>query len=160
MDKIHIRKAKIDNINQVAQIYCQSFDSNYVNENWNLKSAKKLISFYFCIKSSILLVAEINKKVVGGFAGLIKPWFDGNHLVDTELFVAKEHRKLGIGKLLLKEAITTAIDKYKISKVEGATFSQKVFPMSWYKKIGFKKIDDLMLIEGNAKDILKKLSDF
>jgi hypothetical protein len=32
-------------------------------------------------------------------------------------------------------------------------------PYSWYERIGFKKVEDLFLIEGDPDDIFKNIKD-
>jgi GNAT superfamily N-acetyltransferase len=67
------------------------------------------------------------------------------------------HNK-GIGKKLFKKLIQVALKKYKITLVNGTTYigSDKM-PYLWYDRIGFKKVDNLFIVAGDPKNILKEL---
>jgi len=45
----------------------------------------------------LAFLAEVNGKIAGGICGIIKPWWDGNHLVETELFLRPEFQRQKVG---------------------------------------------------------------
>lgn len=48
--------------------------------------------------------------------------------------------------------------KYNITCVNGTTYNgENKMPYSWYERIGFKKVEDLLLIESNPNDIIDKI---
>jgi len=59
---------------------------------------------------------------MGGFVAGIKPWWDGNHLVDGEIFIHPKFQKKGFGKLLSKYMYETAIKKYNVVSFNTITF--------------------------------------
>lgn len=88
----------------------------------------------------------------------LKPWWDGMHLEDGELFVLKEYRQMGIAKNLIKTLFEYAIEKYDATMLEAHTYEdENGFPYCWYKKLGFETIDDWKIINGDIKKIVKKL---
>ena len=102
-------------------------------------------------------VASYNGKVVGAFVAGIKPWWDGNHLLDGELIVDPDYQKKGIGKLLLKAILRKAINKYNVTVWEAVTFRKTKFPLSWYRKLGFHEIKEWAIFGGDVRKALKKV---
>lgn len=71
-----------------------------------------------------------------------------------EIIVDPKHRKYGTALKLISKVFEIAIEKYNISKVEGTTYEDETgAPFKLYKRIGFKKIDDLFLIECDVDKI-------
>ena len=88
----------------------------------------------------------------------LKPWWDGMHLEDGEVFVCKEYQKRGIAKMLFKKLFEYAIDKYDATTLEAHTYEdENGFPYCWYKRLGFETIDDWKIISGDIKKIVNKL---
>ena len=152
-----IRKADKEDLREIANIFARVYADFDVGEKWTNESAYKLMSYWFDRQSDLFFVAEIDNKLIGGFVSGIKPWWDGNHLVDGELFVDPKYQKKGIGRELSKVMYTNAIKKYNIVSVEGITFRNKKFPLSWHKSIGFREIDEWVLIGGKPKSLLNNL---
>lgn len=89
---------------------------------------------------------------------LLKPWWDGIHLEDGEVFVCEDYRQIGIAKELFKTLFQYAIEKYDATVFEAHTYEDKNgFPYCWYKRLGFQTVDDWKIINGNIKEIINKL---
>jgi GNAT superfamily N-acetyltransferase len=157
MEKLIIRQVRKDELKEVAKVYAKVFTEFNVNERWSEESAINLLICLFSRQSDLCFVADINGKIVGGYFATIKPWWDGNHLIDAELFVDSSYRKEGIGKKLSIKMYETALKRYNISLIEASTFKNRKFPMSWHKSIGLKESKELILIEGNPSEMLKNL---
>lgn len=66
----------------------------------------------------------------------------------AKLLKGANFRKFGTALKLITQVFDVAIKKYNVSKVEGTTYEdENGAPFKIYKKIGFKRIDDLFLIE-------------
>ena len=88
----------------------------------------------------------------------LKPWWDGMHLEDGEVFVFKQYQQKGIAKMLFKRLFEYAIEKYDATTLEAHTYEdENGFPYCWYKRLGFETIDDWKIISGGIKMIVKKL---
>jgi GNAT superfamily N-acetyltransferase len=153
---------QIANIEQVdlkdlAHIYTAEYMRLDIGEKWTFEKAEVLLEHFLKAQPDLAFTAKEEEKPVGGFFGLIKPWWDGNHLVDFELFVDSNHHGKKVGKQLLAHAIRTAREKYQITSVDGATFNNFDFPFSWYKRIGFEIPGNLMMISADAKVVQKAL---
>lgn len=84
---------------------------------------------------------------------LVKPWHDGNGLIETEIFVAIDYQKQGIASRLFLEYFKIAIEKYDAKIIEANTYQEEDGnPLNWYKQQGYKVIDEWYVINGNVKD--------
>lgn len=153
-----IRLVKLEDIDELSVIYKDLYDNISIGENWTLESSKKLLMYWYNKQKDLFLVAIENKHPVGAVVSGVKEWFDGIRLVDSEIFVAKEYQKKCIGKELMKEHLKIAKIKYNATKMEFHTYGDETeFPQLWYNRLGFKKDEELIIMNGNVDVILKSL---
>ncbi len=143
-----------DDLNRLAQIYTDAYNSLNIGEHWDSSSAHQLLLHLYEHQSDLFFVAIKDGQVVGGIVSLVKPWWDGNHITDGELFVDPNHQGSGIGSLLIKRMFEEAKDKY--DAVSWDTFTHVVHdhPLKWYKKLGFKEIKEWTMITENIDEVL------
>jgi L-amino acid N-acyltransferase YncA len=154
---LKIRLIKEQELKRVAEIYKKAYNNLNSGENWTDKSAYKLLKHLFNKQPDLFFAAEADGKLVGGFTAGIKPWCDGDHLAANEIFVDPDYQKQGIGNELAKVMYKTALEKYNVVLVEGTTFRNLEFPLSWHKAKGFEEIKDWMLISADPKVLLENL---
>ncbi|MGV8150796.1 MAG: GNAT family N-acetyltransferase [Candidatus Woesearchaeota archaeon] len=148
---------KKSDILPLSKIYTRVYTHFDVGEKWTDASSYSLLLYWYKRQKDLCIVAEISGKPVGAFVAGIKPWHDGNHLVDGEIFVDPNLQKSGIGKALSIEMYERAINKYGAICFDATTFKDKIFPLSWYISLGFKEVNNWTIITGNLKQVLKKL---
>lgn len=137
-----------------AKILKDIYNSNVLSEGWTKQSSKAICEFYYNLQPDLFFVAKKEGKVVGFSFSYIKPWADGNHLMVEEISVDPNFRKFGTALKLISNVFDVAIKKYNITKVEGTTYEdENGAPFKIYKKLGFKKVDDLFLIECDVNKI-------
>jgi len=156
---LNIRPVKKEDLDVLGDIFAKVYEVFDVGERWTIDSARALMRYWFNKQSDLAFLAEYDDKVVGGFLSGIKPWWDGNHLFDGELFVHPDFQDKKIGKALLKKLLTEAVKKYDAKIFDAFTFNGSDFPLSWYKKIGFHVITEWTMFSGNIEEILKGLKD-
>lgn len=155
---ISIKNIKESELTQCAEILRQIYNNNVLNEGWTDKSSLAICRFFYVLNPDLFFVAKDGENVIGFTFSFVKPWADGNQLMIEELSVKEEYRKNKIATGLLKTLIKKAKENYKITCVNGTTYlGENSMPYSWYKRIKFKKVKDLFLIEGNPDDILTNL---
>jgi predicted N-acetyltransferase YhbS len=154
--KINIKLMTEENIPEAAKIYADVFNQTYPDENWTVGSAKDLLNYFYKTQPDLFLLATDEGKVIGCVAGIIKPWWNGLSFSDGELFVKLEYQNQKVGKQLLREVIKRAVDRYKISGIQGLTDGRTRFPLSWYKRVGLRE-SGYVHIEGEAQEILDNL---
>lgn len=156
---INISNLKNDkDLEIMAEAYSNYYANSVLEEKWTTPSALKMFKYFYDKNPDLLFVAYDNEKPVGMIMSLLKPWWDGMHLEDGELFVCEEYKKQGIAKQLIKTLFTYAIEKYDATVLEAHTYEdENGFPYCWYKRLGFETVDDWKIISGNIKEIVHKL---
>jgi GNAT superfamily N-acetyltransferase len=147
-----IRKSRKADIAMLAKIYKQAYDRPKFGEKWGFKEAKALSDFYFQQKNFLGLTALVDGKIVGAFFSYVKPWHDGNHLGEGELFVAPRYQNQKIGTKLFLEMMVLA-QKKKCVVHELVAYPRIA---RWYAKIGMKSTN-LQYMAGDIKKIIKKI---
>ena len=153
-----IRNVKIEDIETLCVTYKELYDNIDIGEYWTENAAKELLNYYYNKQKDLFFVAEIENKVVGAVMSLVKPWFDGNRLIETEVFVSKDFQRMHIARELYKKHFKEAIKLYSCNVIEFHTYgNEDEHPQNWYKRIGFSKDEELIIMNGKIKDILNKM---
>lgn len=156
-----IRLVKKSDLNDLAIIYKDLYDNADIGENWTIEKAYELLLYWFDKQKDLFFVAEEDNKPIGAIVSGVKSWFDGLRLVDTEIFVSQEYQGKHIAKNLMLQHLKEAKIKYNVNVIEFHTYGEEnEFPQNWYKRIGFKKDEELIIMNGNVEDILNKLGYF
>lgn len=143
----------------LSEIYAEVYKVFDVGERWMSESAYKLLEYWFLRQPDLAFVAEFNGKIVGAFIVGVKPWWDGYHLTDGEIFVHPEYQKHGIGSELLKVVFKKAIEKYNATAWYTITFKGATHPLSWYKSLGFSETEEWVMISGDIRKALSILEN-
>ncbi len=157
MRSVTIRPVWQKDLGRLAQIYADVYKAFDVGERWDKRAAGRLMAYWFKRQPDLFFVAEWKEKVVGAAVAGIKPWCDGNHLVDGEIFVHPDNQNQGIGAKLNRVLLERALQKYNAGTIDAVTFRNHEFPLCWYKRLGFKEVGEWVIISGKIKDILEKI---
>lgn len=145
-------------LKDLGLVYSECFNLADIGEHWTVEAATKFLTYLWKIQPDLFFIATLDKEIVGGIVGIIKPWCDGTHIHEIELFVHPNHQKRGVASTLTRYLVKTALDKYKITEFEGiADGNLHDFPLSWYKRIGVVPTG-LIHIAGKPDIILERLS--
>lgn len=142
----------------LAEIYLEAYNCIVdLGEKWTRPTALELIKHFYKQQPDLFFTAHVDNKVIGGIVSSVKPWWDGNHLTDGELFVDPNFQGQGIGTHLLQKMFQVAEEKY--GAVSWDTFTHRVHehPLRWYKKMGFTEIAQWVMISGDLKKVLRKI---
>jgi GNAT superfamily N-acetyltransferase len=142
----------------LGKIYVDVYEHFDVGERWDVESAVSLIRYWYERQPDLAFVAEIDSIIVGAFIAGVKPWWDGNHLVDGELFVSPAHQSSGVGTQLSITLYETALEKYKVVSFDTYTFKNTEFPLKWYESQGFEVNSEWVLIAGDVKQAVRYLT--
>lgn len=135
INNLHIKlrkfESKFDEI-QIASKKTSSFSLNWFKKNINNKKIR-------------IIVAEENNKIIGYIMGWIEykktfgPYlFNKKVCFITDLFILKEYRKKGIGKLLVK-GIMRWFKSKRISSIELNVYTKSKSAIEFWKRMGLKE---------------------
>ncbi|MBP9816138.1 GNAT family N-acetyltransferase [Candidatus Woesebacteria bacterium] len=155
---MEIRPARKEDIDKLADIFVAAYNPLNIGEEWTKETAIVMLAHLFEIQPDLTFVAIIDNEIVGGTNAIVKPWWDGNHITDGEIFVESGHQGQKIGKKLLKRLFQEAKNKY--SAVSWDTFTHVVHehPLTWYKSMGFEEIPHWTMITGDIDKVLQNLT--
>lgn len=142
----------------IAEEYANYYNSSVLQEKWTKETVIELFQYFYNQSPDLLFIAYDNNNPIGVIMSCLKPWWDGMHLEDGEVFVCKEYRHGGVAKKLFKKLFDYAIEKYDATTFEAHTYEdENGFPYCWYKRLGFETVDDWKIISGDIKEIVNKL---
>lgn len=154
-----IQPATKKDLEELAPIYKIAYNSLDIGEQWTDEKALVLLKHLFDEQPDLFLKAVEDNKIVGAITAIVKPWWDGNHITDGELFIDPNYQGKSIGKALIKALFELADRQYQA--ISWDTFTHRVYehPLKWYKSIGFKEIDQWVMISGDIKTVLNNLKN-
>ncbi len=156
MKEIKIIPVLEKDLKELAKIYTSTYSNFDIGERWTEETSYKMLKYWFDRQPDLFFLAKCEEKVVGAFTVGVKPWWDGNHLVDGEIFVNPDCQKKGVGKELLRFVSEYAKKKYNVVQFDSYTVRDK-YPLKWYKSIGFKEIKEWVLISIKVEKLLENL---
>lgn len=156
---IEIRDIKASDLEEVARIFADAYRPERTGEHWTVDSAKEVVQYWFDRSPDDMKIAAVEDgKILGAFFADIKPWWDGPRMVDGEFFVYTDLQGKGIGRRLMTEMLTRAQNNHNAKCFETITFEpDDQHPLKWYLSIGFKKVNDWVIIEGPVDGMLDNL---
>lgn len=154
---INYRNVKECDLKELSKLYVEVYKEANEKEVWEVESAYSLLKTLYDSAGKCFVVAVIEDQIVGAFGGMLKPWWNGMHLVETELLVDKKYRGLGISKKLQLELAIRAKENYNVKYIEGVTFTDRDFPLSFYKRIGWEEDEQLVPICVDVQELIKNL---
>lgn len=156
---VNLRLAKTEDLQTLSEVYVVAYNVLNIGEKWTESKAYELIKYLFEDQPDLFFVATVDEKVVGGIVATVRPWWDGNHLIEGEIFIHPDFQKKGIGVKLIKQLFTTAKEEYHV--VSWDTFTHRVHknPLAWYKQLGFEEIKHWVMITGNIDKVLKTIKE-
>jgi len=139
--KLKLRKAKLKDFKEIAEIYKTEFSKSPYNEKWTFPIAFNKVKIFsrYCD----IYVLEYEKEIVGFI--VVNPYemFPGSVAFGEEIAVKSEFQRRGFGTFILKEI-------FKIYKKRGYErfigIASKKGPIKLYKRINLiqSKIDVLV----------------
>lgn len=153
----NIRAVQVEDLPVLAHLYVKTYDNFDVGEKWDKATALQLLTYWLKKQPDLAFLAETDGIVSGAFFAAIKPWWDGAHLIDGELFVDPGMQKRGVGSELSVRMFEEAKAKHGAKVWDTYTFRNSKHPLSWYANLGFNEIREWVMISGNLDEALKRL---
>ncbi|HEU5121939.1 MAG TPA: GNAT family N-acetyltransferase [Candidatus Saccharimonadales bacterium] len=156
--EVTIRPVHTTDFNDLAALYCESYNTLHdLGETWTKDSAHRFISHFYRRQPDLFFLAEHNGIIVGAIVAAIQPWWDGNHLVEGEVFIHAEYRHTTLNKQLLKTLLTEARDTYNAVAWDTLTPVTDKHPLASYKEIGFSEVPQWAAVSGEVRTVLERL---
>ena len=152
-----VRPVDESDLPALGRAYVKSFKEVDSSEEWTEERAVELLKFIFSKQPDLSFLVEDGNEIGGGALGMIKPWWDGNHLVETELFLVPTFQNKGVGTALFLHFLESAADIYKVNVMESVTFKNLEFPLSWYMRLGFEAKSDWQVMFGDVARVIQGL---
>lgn len=134
MDKFEIRKAKREDLNEVAILY-----KEFWGDNSNVERMHERFEFISQDTRYCLLVAELNLKIVGTIFGVVCDELYGECLpfmVMEDLIVISSHKRTGVATRLISRLEEYA-KQMKCTQIQFITESNRNDAIRFYESIGF-----------------------
>jgi len=139
LTKIRTKNLTNDQINKICKIKMQKWkfnfksQKNYFLNNYNSNDIHHLV--------------YINNKIIGYNCLKFIKYFNKSIIIFDSLIVDKNHRKIGISKIILKSSIKQIFSK----RIECYLYSDKIL-CKYYEKYGWVRINKKKLIPLNKKN--------
>lgn len=155
---VKLRLVRPTDFMSLAKIYRDFYNFlEELGETWTQESAHRLISHFYHRQSDLFFLAEYNSEIVGAIVAAIQPWWDGNRLVEGEVFIDMRYHSTSLNKKLVKELLTNARDKYQAVAWDTLTPTNSKHPLGQYEQLGFIDVPKWAAISGDIHVALEKL---
>lgn len=153
-----IRLLRESDVPAVAAVYARAFNALELGEEWSQEAAEGLMGYWYKHQPDLFFAAfDESGNVLGAIVFGIKPWWNGPHLTDGELFVDPDHQGRGVAKSLLRKEIQEAVRLHEIVEIEAIADREHAFPIGWYDRIGIRQTG-LAHIAGDPQEVLRNLT--
>jgi len=141
----------------VANGYVAAFHQVDPAEEWTAKKAQQLVSFFLKHQPDLAFMAEVDGRCAGAVMGIVKPWWNGPCLVETEMFVDPQYARKGVGTLLGQHYVRAAVAEYDVQTLHAITFKNFEFPAALFSRVGFIDKSEWKVIVADAPKLLRRL---
>jgi ribosomal protein S18 acetylase RimI-like enzyme len=139
LNDIKIRSAEKTDIDAILELLYDLGRPRPKNKSEKIRFGKQIL-LYITNRDKKILVAESNSKVVGAVSMIFIPKLNriNPELYIPDLVVAKGHRRLGVGKLLMDSCIGVA-KKKNCFRIRLESGHQRKEAHRFYKKLRFEQ---------------------
>ena len=118
------------------------------------------MQYFYHYQPDLFICAYDDGIPIAAVMSTLKPYFDGMHLSNTEIFVSEDYNALNIGKKLLETHFELANSKYNARHIDTITYKNILdTPLDLCKKVGLKPNHDLVVLNGNLENCLKLIRE-
>lgn len=157
---ITFKEVKEKDLSVLASLYSVIYLNIETSETWTYPTALSYMQYFYHHQPDLFICAYDEGIPIGAIMSTLKPYYDGMHLTGLELFVSEDYREQNIGKKLLEMHLELANAKYDVSHID--TIVNKNISddsLNWCKNVGLDINSNLIVLNGNLDNCLKKLRE-
>ena len=151
---ITFQEAKEKDLKILASLYSVALLDLKPEENWTNPTALSHLNYFYNIQPDLFICAYDDGIPIGAIFSVLKPYWDGLHLTELEVFVSKDYQGKHIGRKLFENHFALAISKYNVTSVHLTVLQDY---LSWFQKIGLEAFYDRITLCGSVETCLQKL---
>ena len=162
-NKLHlVHWIQNEDIASISDAYARYYRESVIHEPWTPEKVADLLR-YSCTKQPDLFFAAYDEegKPEGFVLSFVRPFSDGNHLVDTEVFVDPRlslARRSFAAKELTVKLLETAVRDVHVMAIDGFAYEdENGFPLNMYQKMHMVEDRDLKMFTANISEFLTRI---
>ena len=141
---IIIREIMIDDVDEITELYIETYKQKPWNENWKKEIARERIKNAVENNNAENYCINKDSRIIGAMFGRRNYFIDKKELYIDEYFIEYKNQRKGIGKYFLEYIEKTMKQKNYSSIV---LLTKKALPSElFYKKNGFYTSPDMILM--------------
>ena len=162
-NKLHlVHWIQNEDLPAISEAYARYYSESVLHEPWTAEKVADLLRYSSTKQPDLFFAAYDEQGAPEGFIlSFVRPFSDGNHLVDTEVFVDPTlplARRSFAAKGLIVKLLETAIRDVHAMAIGGFAYeNENGFPLNMYQKMHMTEDRDLKMIVGSIPEILKKI---
>jgi N-acetylglutamate synthase-like GNAT family acetyltransferase len=142
--KLEFKEITLDDIDDLAKMYVETFNSPPWNDNWTLETSSKRLKQFINCEDFYGITAYQEDKLCGMILGSQEQFYDGIMFNIKEFCVKNDIRNNGIGTVILKEF-------EKLLKIKGVKeivlfTSREDGTEGFYSKRGLKSYNSMVVM--------------
>ena len=142
MDAVLVRNAVIEDVKRILEIRNYEIENSTAIYDYNPKTYDFQLNWFMqkVADKMPVLVIEINNEVLAyGTYGIFRPWDGYQYSVEHSIYVDKNARNLGLGKLLLQKLIDQAKTEGYHTMLAGVD-ATNLSSINFHKRFGFTEV--------------------
>jgi len=142
MDAVLVRNAVIEDVKRILEIRNYEIENSTAIYDYTPKTYDFQLNWFMqkVADKMPVLVIEINKQVLAyGTYGIFRPWDGYQYSVEHSIYVDKNARNLGLGKLLLQKLIDQAKKEGYHTMLAGVD-ATNLSSINFHKRFGFIEV--------------------
>lgn len=156
--RVTVRLAQEKDIKGLADLYRRFYNEiDILSEHWTGESARKLMTHFYKRQPDLFYVAEKNNVIVGAAVAIVQPWWDGNHLLDGDVFIDSKYGKQDIESKLMRALLLRARESYDVVAWDSIIPTVEQHPLANYKRLGFADVPEWSSVSGDTHKMLELL---
>ena len=123
----------------LASLYSIIYLNIEANEKWTYETALSYIQYFYHHQPDLFICAYDDDIPIGAVMSTLKPYYDGMHLSNLDIFVSEDYRDQNIGKKLLEMHLELANAKYDVKQID-TIINKNLYDdsLNWCKDVGLE----------------------